>query len=156
MTASQIYRAKTVAVYRESNLDKYGERINIEKEYQDPIFISERWAKNWAPFASAIEALSGIQGVLRAPVIANVLQAVKEMNKAMPNKVLATIHAVQAVLYCEKLYGMDRQKCESIVLNATGVPKEMYEEMIKKVGQTKQGKGQQQQQRGQQQQQTGA
>jgi len=155
MTASQIYRAKTVAVYRESNLDKYGERINIEKEYQDPIYISERWAKNWAPFASAIEALSGLQGVLRGPVIANVLQAVKEMNKAMPNKFLATIHAVQAVLYCEKLYGMDRQKCESIVLNATKVPKEIYDEMIKKIGQGE-GQQQQQQQQGQQQRQTGA
>ena len=130
MTASAIYRKKTV----ELEADPYAVRVELEEGYKGPIPLSGRWEEAWSPYLTAIKKLEGISGAPRGVIIAKVEQAKKELTKMLPNVALAIAHAAQAVMICKDMPGMTREKCISIIADATGLSKALIEEALRGAG----------------------
>jgi len=108
----------------------YKKRFEIEASPPPTLPSSLRWAEKWEPFGSAMGVLASdvdlSKTLGRGLMWAKVEQAISALHGRFPSFVKAIAAAKQAVEICVSL-GLSRDKCVSIVANATGLSKSSIE-----------------------------
>lgn len=118
MSAREVYLKKVEKGGYEAALEE------IRKYERGEIGIvswSIRWENSWSAYNSAIDKLKELKGTPRGVVIAKVFEAISYLRRRMPNRDLALAAATQAVVMCEKMKGMTRDKCISLIADATSL-----------------------------------